>query len=203
MAATSGTRQHGAFDPPPSSILAIRIANQSAVPKLNQASFDQLLAESLGNDENGQPNLGSDVTIILKVVEIVLKAGIEPALVLSNDDPFSGGPNRAAESQFLSCLEVIRTAIERSPKVLLENTATDGPGSPTIPLYNLLIPKLLSSFTPHVSRERSAALEQTILACLRGSVSPGPQALRLVVLEFILGCVSGKCSKRPASINMR
>jgi hypothetical protein len=200
MAAINGTRQNGALDPPPSSILATRIASHASVPELNQVSFEQLLAESLGNDENGQPNLGSDININLKVVEIVLKAGIEPTLVPRNDDPFAGNPSREAESRFLSCLQVIKTAVERSPKVLFGDTATDGSGSSMRPLYSLLIPKLFSAYIPGSSPERKAALEQALITCIRGQGHPGVQALRLAMLDFTIGCMTGKCSKPVGQI---
>lgn len=195
MAGVNGARRSHHLDPPPSSILATRIGNADDTLELNQASFDQLLTESLGNDEFGQPNLGGDTSVNLKVIEIVLKAGIDPRLRDSIDNPFQDtGVHTKSVAQFLACFEVIGTAIERSPSVLFTKSSITGRGTNVVeqPLYVWLLPKLISALTPHSSPECIRAIAGVISTCIQREQSRGLTAPDDTVLDFTLGCVSGK-----------
>ena len=195
MAAVNGTRRAHHLDPPPSSILATRIVNADDTLELNQASFDQLLIESLGNDESGQPNLGGDTSVNLKVIEIVLKAGVDPRLRDNVDNPFQGNSaHTKAVAQFLACFEVIGTAIERSPSVLFTKSSITGRGTDIAEhsLYVWLIPKLISALTPNSSPECIRAATGVISTCIRKHYSDGLSGQNDTVLDFTLGCVSGK-----------
>lgn len=196
MAAVNGARRVHHLDPPPSSILATRIVNADDTLELNQASFDQLLTESLGNDEFGQPNLGGDVSVNLKVIEIVLKAGIDPRLRDSFDNPFqSTNVHSKSITQFLACFEVIATAIERSSGVIFAKSSIIGPGTDVVeqPLYVWLLPKLFSALTPSSSPECVRAATGVISTCIWKEYPSRPRDLNDAVLDFTLGCVSGKC----------
>ncbi|ETN46988.1 uncharacterized protein HMPREF1541_01178 [Cyphellophora europaea CBS 101466] len=192
MAAIHGVRRSNGFEPPPSSILATRIASKDAATELNQASFDQLLEESLATDENGQPNLGSDVSINLKVVEVVLKAGIDPVLRDSIDDPFQpNSANARAETRFLACLEVIRVATERAEGVLFMRTSANGKSDDLAepPLYIVMVPKLLSALGPQASVPRVDAILETISTCIHVGGSSKQGTPNDAVTEFLLGSV--------------
>lgn len=196
MAATNGVRRPNPFEPPASSILASRIVNADDAFELNQASFNQLLAESLGNDESGQPNLGSDVSVNLKVIEIIVKAGIDTTLRDIVENPFrSNGAPVESNAQFLSCLEVIRTAIERSPGVLFASTSITGGrehGAPQ-PLYIVLVPRLISALTPHYSPDCIKATTDAILACVHHAATIAlASSQHNPVFDLTLGSILGE-----------
>jgi hypothetical protein len=195
MAATNGFRRSNAFEPPPSSILAARIVGADDALELNQASFSQLLAESLGNDESGQPNLGADASVNLKVIEIVLKAGIDPFLRESVENPFrSNGALSKSETQFTTCLEVVRTAVERSPEVLFAKTSV-GKREEGIQraLLTVLIPRLFSALTPASGPECIRATIDVLLTCTNhGAARFLPSDQNNIAIDLVLGCVSGR-----------
>lgn len=194
MAAVNGMRRPNGFEPPPSSILASRIVNGDDTIELNQASFNQLLAESLGNDEFGQPNLGGDASVNLKVIEIVLKAGVDPALRENVENPFrSTGIQARSNSQFLTCLEVIRTAVTRSPSVLFAKTSTIARGEDVTaqPLYTWLLPKILSALTPQSSPECTEAVKEVLSTCIeQGGLRGLTSSQHNPVGDLLLGCAS-------------
>jgi hypothetical protein len=196
MAAVNAMRRPHHFEPPPSSILASRLVNGDDALELNQASFNQLLAESLGNDDSGQPNLGSDISVNLKVIEIILKAGIDVSLRDFVENPFrTDGAQSKSNAQFLTCLEVVRTAIERSPDVLLANTSMTGKREAGVeqPLYVVLIPRLFSSLIPQTSAAGIASIRDTFLTCLRrGDADSKNIVPHNPVVDLVLGCISGK-----------
>ena len=177
------------FEPPPSSMLAIRMADENDSIELNQTSFNQLLEESLGNDENGQPNLGADATVNLKVVEIVIKAGIDAYLTASQEGPFE--VEVMDKSQFLICLQVIKTAIERSPNILTARTGAGvyGTRSKDVPLYAWLLPRLVSALMPSSPSDIGLAVSQLIRVCIQ---SPSDRQLGHsdAIADFLLGCIS-------------
>lgn len=133
-------RQTNAFEPPPSSMLATHVVHGNGVPDFDRDSFNQLLAEALGSDEHGQPNLGADVAVNHKLIRIIFQVGIEQTL---DDNPFhSAVAAGKATSQLKTCLEVLQLAIERSPQVLFVKSQDSGtPGQGPL-LYCWLIPRL-------------------------------------------------------------
>lgn len=194
MAPRNGTQYPNGFNLPPSSILAARVVNGDATSDFDQASFNQLLEESLGADENGQPNLGSDVQVNHKLICIILKAGVDPTIRDTKDNPFqSNGPSSKDSAQFPCCLDVIRTAIERSPEVIyVKSVPEDQISSNTsLPLFVWLIPKLLPVLAENaVTGSREAIIKvitETLVA--DGHVLKGSQGK--FVFDFIMGCVSG------------
>ena len=194
MAPANGVHSLNGFHPPPSSILATRVVNGDDSSDFNQDSFNQLLEESLGTDENGQPNLGSDVSINHKLICIIIKAGVHPFLRDLRDNPFqSNGAPSHTDAQISCCLDVIRTSIGRSPQIVFTKSVPEDQASSgtQIPLYSWLIPKLLPLLITGVSEAvRDAALKSidAVLAAdediLRGSQGNA-------VFDFILGCVTG------------
>ncbi|KAJ9633386.1 serine/threonine-protein kinase M1 [Knufia peltigerae] len=133
-------RQTNAFEPPPSSMLATHVVHGNGVPDFDLDSFNQLLAEALGSDEHGQPNLGADVAVNHKLIRIIFQVGIEQTL---DENPFQSAVAAGkATSQLKTCLEVLQLAIERSPHVLFVKSQDSGiPGQEAL-LYTWLIPRL-------------------------------------------------------------
>ena len=106
MAPANGVPLMNGFHPPPSSILATRVVNGDDASEFNQDSFNQLLEESLGTDENGQPNLGSDVSINHKLICIIIKAGVGPFLRDLRENPFrSSAASSSTDAQ--SCVALM------------------------------------------------------------------------------------------------
>lgn len=131
--------------PPSSSVIAAHLAptNGTNFPQFDPKDFDLLLNESLGSDEDGQPNLGPDVTLNHKLICVILKAGID-TIDLRDDDPFR--KNDEDLGQIQKCLEVIHLAVERTPEALFVLLKSDDFGSraENVPLFLWIIPKLLS-----------------------------------------------------------
>jgi serine/threonine-protein kinase ATR len=194
MPPSNGVQSVNGFRPPPSSILAARVVNGDDSSDFNQASFNQLLEESLGTDEDGQPNLGSDISINHKLICIVVKAGIDPFIQDTKDNPFQSTAAAAkVNSQFSCCLDVIRTAIQRSPDVSFVKSVPEELiyGGKQRPLYAWLIPKLVPVLSPtsaEVIRDGILKVLDVILT-IEGDDLKGSQGN--AVFEFALGCVSG------------
>lgn len=139
----TAARQMNNFEPPPSSILATHVVHGNGVPDLDRDNFKQLLAEVLSVDDQGQPNLGADVSVNHRLICIIFEVGIEAAL---EENPFksNAGAGRT-DAQLLNCLEVIQLVIERSPQVIAVKSdlqSQDG-AAWTPPLYAWLFPRLL------------------------------------------------------------
>ena len=131
--------------PPQSSLLAAHLAptNGSSTSAFDPEDFALLLKESLGSDEDGQPNLGTDVTVNHKLVCVIIKAGLD-TIDLLNDDTFC--EDKKYHDQVLRCIEVIDLVMERTPEAIFSSTPEDlGPIVENVPLFLWLIPKLLSS----------------------------------------------------------
>jgi len=139
----SGTT--GASQPPPSSFIAAHLAptNGSTFPKFDREDLALLLKESLGSDEDGLPNLGTDVTLNHKLICVIIQAGLD-TIDLRNDDPSQTSNDHLGQIQ--SCIEVIDLAFEKTPEALfvLSKLEDLGPEAENVPLFLWIIPKLLS-----------------------------------------------------------
>ena len=192
MAPVLTARQSNGFEPPPSSMLATHVVHAHGVPDLDRDNFQQLLTEVLSTDEQGQPNLGTDIAVNHKLICIIFQVGIEPSLV---EDPFkpSKGSGRA-DSQMKSCLEVIQLAIEKSPQVLFVKSDPQGrdQSDGSLPLYFWLISHLL----PLLASASSVGVHDDILGLIKSMVtsdrSSSPAQNSEVVLDFVRACISGK-----------
>lgn len=131
--------------PPQSSLIATHLApsNGSSIPHFDPKDFALLLQESLGSDDDGQPNLGTDVTLNHKLICVIIKAGID-TIDLRSNDPFR--QDHEYHDQIRKCLEVFDLAVERTPEALFISSKPDDSGSRAedAPLFIWLIPKLLS-----------------------------------------------------------
>ncbi|KIV90128.1 hypothetical protein PV10_07469 [Exophiala mesophila] len=190
MAPVLTARQSNGFEPPPSSMLATHVVHAHGVPDLDRDNFQQLLTEVLSTDEQGQPNLGTDIAVNHKLICIIFQVGIEPSLA---EDPFkpSKGSGRA-DSQMKSCLEVIKLAIEKSPQVLFVKSDPQGrdKSDDSLPLYFWLISHLL----PLLASASSVGVRDDILGLIKSMVtsdrSSSPAQTSEVVLDFVRACIS-------------
>lgn len=171
---TNGHLNGGAHQPPPSSMLAAHFAplngngSGGVLPEFDKSSFDLLLEESLGQDEYGEPNLGTDIDTNHKLICVLFKAGIDRALG-QTDNPFNAYSAGRDGVQILLCLDVIKLALERSPRVLfVPTTYTEGNPRPPIPLYAWLIPKLLALLTTsdEVGSKANRKIQEILAAAL-------------------------------------
>ncbi|RMZ81831.1 hypothetical protein DV738_g2114, partial [Chaetothyriales sp. CBS 135597] len=189
MVRANGAAQQNPFEAPPSSILVTRVVHGDQSTVFDQASFNQLLQESLGSDENGQPNLGSDITVNRKLINIIIKAGIDPFIRDSSSNPFgSNDASGTEEAQFLSCLDVITIAIARAPEVIyIRNLAEDeNHDERQIPLYSWLLPKLLTQVTPKCSQARKDSVLGIVKTVLDADISPVSDVRGQTVARFLL-----------------
>lgn len=121
MAPLNGAEKDDDREPPPSSMLATHVIRGNGVPHLNRDNFILLLEESLSTDEQGHPNLGQDVGVNHKLIQVVLQVGIEPLISHEKDDPFGNGLRSGRNARHLkSCLDVLQLAIERTPEVVFQ-----------------------------------------------------------------------------------
>ena len=192
MAPVPGARQSNGFEPPPSSILATHVVHGDGVPRFDQESFNQLLREVLGTDEQGQPNLGSDVTVNHKLICIVFQVGIEQDL---EENPFqSAAAAGKAGSQLRTCLEVLQVAIERSPQALFVTSSSNAGSDSGQPcaLYSWLFPRLLPLMTSCQNVEIRDRILSVFTAMLEADVSCSTTYSCSNILLFMRACVSGK-----------
>lgn len=190
MARTNGVHAVNGFHPPPSSILATRLGNADDALQFNQDSFNQLLEESLGTDENGQPNLGSDHSINHTLICIITKAGIDPFVQDLKDNPFqSNAAPSKTEAQVSCCLDVIRTAIDRSPQVIFVKSVPEDQvtGEHQVPLYSWLLPKLLPLLVPNVSQ----GVRDGVLKVADNVLTADDDKQGSAAFDYSLGCVTG------------
>lgn len=181
MAPVHVARQSNGFEPPPSSILATHVVHGNGVPDLDRDNFNQLLAEVLSTDDNGQPNLGADVSVNHKLICIIFQVGIETAL---EENPFKSNAGAGkTDAQLQNCLEVIQLAIERSPQVIAVKSDLQDQDDIewTPPLYAWLFPRLLplmvSSQTVQIREGVSAIYNAMLEANMKSAQSNQSQSL--------------------------
>ena len=194
MAPVPAARTVNGFEPPPSSMLATHVVHGIGVPDFDRDSFNQLLAEALGVDEQGQPNLGGDVLVNHKLICIIFQVGIERTL---EENPFQNAAAAGkADSQLRTCLEVLQVAIERSPQVLFvrsDSQSGDSSGQ-TCMLYCWLIPRLLPLMASSQNGEVRNAVLEVYSAMLEADKKCTTTHSCDTILGFIRACVSGKNS---------
>jgi serine/threonine-protein kinase ATR len=131
--------------PLPSSLIAAHLAptDESTFSSFDREDFALLLKESLGSDEDGQPNLGTDVTLNHKLICVIVKAGLD-TINLRSDDPFR--KDNDYHDQIRGCIEVIDLVVERTPEALFVPSKSEdlGPRALNVPMFVWVIPKLLS-----------------------------------------------------------
>lgn len=194
MAPVAVARPTSGFEPPASSILATHVVHGNGVPDFDRDNFNQLLAEALGSDDQGRPNLGADVAVNHKLICIVFQVGIECAL---EENPFrSAATAGKAEDQLSTCLEVLRVAIERSPQVVFVKSDPLGKDTSENPtsLYCWLVPRLL----PLIASSQTEGVREGVLQVFNAMVEADRKCSTSYscdsVLEFMRACISGEKS---------
>ncbi|KAJ9607992.1 serine/threonine-protein kinase M1 [Cladophialophora chaetospira] len=183
-------RQLNSFEPPPSSILATHVVHGNGVPDFDHDNFNQLLAEALGTDEHGQPNLGADVDVNHKLIRIVFQVGIERAL---EENPFRAAPAAGKGDPHLrTCLEVLQVAILRSPQVLFVKSDLQGTDAATKPcaLYSWLIPTLLPLLASNQADDIRDAAFELFDSMVEADKSYATSSSSNLVLGFLRNSVS-------------
>lgn len=180
-------------EPPPSTILAQQLVNgQSNSSELDQTSFDQLLEESLGNDENGQPNIGASESVNARLIQIITTAGIDSFIQDRKINPFqSNGVATKSDSRFSCCIEVIQTAVERAPGAIFIAADDRDNAENRVPLFATLLPKLTSLLVPSTSTTSTDAISKLLGALLAERNNSENHGANVVVFDFLLGCASG------------
>ena len=182
------------FEPPSSSILVTHVVHGNGVPDFDRDNFDQLLAEALGFDEHGQPNLGADVEVNHKLIHIVFQVGIERAL---EEDPFRAAPAAGrGNSQLRTCLEVLQLAILRSPQVLFVKTDRQGIGAgiKACPLYSWLVPTLL----PLVASTDAEEVREAVLELFGSMVLANRKCASVSSADIVLGLLRNSITSKSS-----
>lgn len=168
--------------PPPSTLIAaLAPVEGSSFPQFDPGDFALLLKESLGSDEDGQPNLGNDVTLNHKLICVIVKAGLD-TINLRGDDPFSRDSDYYDQLQ--GCLNVIELVVERTPEALfiLSKSEDLGPLAENVPLFFWAIPKLLSLFVLDTADSKFVAQNVwPLLGKMLASAQQCPNSLGLCV----------------------
>lgn len=185
-------------DGPPPSTLASHLAPVHGLVEnqFDQKSFELLLDEALGSDENGHPNLGDDTDINATLILVICQAGIATALKESNDNPFASRTTGRQSLQLCRCFEVIQLAVENSPRVLYT------PWRPDVAdveegqhfLYEMLLSKLLAflAVSANLHGEAVSKCCDLIAAVLAIQTNPHTPSTEGQILRFIHICVEGK-----------
>lgn len=191
----NGHGSGNAHQPPPSSMLATHFApangnsNGKALPDFDKYSFDLLLEESLGHNDDGEPNLGSDIDTNHLLIYVLFQAGIDRASGRM-DNPFNAHQTGRDDLQVISCLDVIKLAVERSPDVLFVLAPPAGRQSgQDVPLFVWLIPRLLALLTNGEAVEINEKVREVLETLLAAESLCSKAGLECsTVSEFFQAC---------------
>lgn len=164
---------------PPTSTLAAQIVDRISItsrqPYSGGESFEQLLLEILGSDENslhGNSTIETNVHVNCRLIYVVTRAGLE---VLLTEDPFSNWGNLL--SQASSSLAVIGLTIQRTPDALyLEYPDDNAKG---IPLFLWLLPRIIALVGVQkvgILQERLAETLSTIMSAKSTTATAWPRS---------------------------
>lgn len=188
--------------PPPSSMLASHVADGFKNRNLSRDNFTKLLQESLSDDQNGDPNLGTDVLMNARLVGVVIQVGIEPLLTSKNTDPFRRQIDQGSASDGLKdCLAVLHRVLQRTPGVV--HSAIDAAQCPeraSQGLYAWLLPTVLLVSVHSRDPEKILICQKIILSCLRDDPScPWGRchSLHLYLLHLMKGRAAGTHIRKP------
>ncbi|WPG99769.1 protein kinase rad3 [Acrodontium crateriforme] len=117
MPAANGAQTNGNSAPPPSTLAAQIVQNQTTTNET--ATFAQLLNEILHNRAAIQE---TDINVNVQLVGVVLEAGLAP---LAQDNPFAQWD--VLVPQAVDSMAVIVQTISRQPEILFAQASEDGP----------------------------------------------------------------------------
>lgn len=187
-AITNGAR----FQPPPSSMIATHVINGRGQTNISRDDFAHLLQESLGTDDQGQPNLGRDVLVNLKLLVVIARLGIEPFVSTSKDDPFRKKIDQGKNlSELKCCLDVIALAVRQTPEIVFEDVeplVDTKTGSSNV--YAWLLPIILAIITRSSDVEVRSKCAEVLDLCLIADVDCSYHACSSVA-EYMKDVVVG------------
>lgn len=192
MAAPSAIMNGGRFQPPPSSMIATHVINGRGQSNISRDDFSNLLQESLGTDDEGRPNLGKDVLVNLKLIDVITRLGIEPLIAPLSDDPFRARIDQGKSlSELRCCLDVIELAFRQTPEIVfkdvdaLANLQTE-PSAVYVWLLPILIAIILQSSNVEIHQKCTELLQ----LCIRGDAGCSIWSTNPVA-EYMKDVVSG------------
>lgn len=169
MSGTNGVAHGVRGVPPPSSMLASRVADGFANRNLSRDNFTRLLHESLSDDENGEPNLGTDTLMNARLIGVIIQVGIEPLLTGKSTDPFERQIDLGnASDELKNCLAVVQLALDRTPDVIHHPIdAVQCPERASQGLYTWLLPAVLLMSVYSKDLEKTSQCQRIVLMCLQ------------------------------------
>ena len=130
---------------PSTGAIAARLAPTASTTfqETRSHNLSLLLEESLGADEHGQPNLGTDLSLNHKLLSLVLEAGLDQ-FVAQHVDPSDDSDEN--QDQISKCLKLVGLIVEKTPNALLlpSNSERSSLDAGEAPIFAWLIPRLLS-----------------------------------------------------------
>ncbi|KAF2178853.1 hypothetical protein K469DRAFT_598368 [Zopfia rhizophila CBS 207.26] len=152
--------------PPPSTIAAQIVNNASNVHAQQEpgskVAFGQLLQEYLNDPSTDEPNSQLNAQLITVIAE----AGLDALL---QDNPFAAD---VLIPQAMDSISAIKLTIQRRPHLLL-STRTEDDGTPRLPLFIWLFPKLLG-LLGHPTLDSIQASLQDLLSTFLNVLHRGP-----------------------------
>jgi serine/threonine-protein kinase ATR len=184
-------------EPPPSTRAAQIVQNLTTTngepQQRDRESFQQLLAEILGNGDGTDAEIGindSDIDGNYKLVDVVTRVGLD---VLLRDDPFS--ETDPLIIQAINSIAVIKLTVQRTPFILFYSsslTPSDN-GRPRVSLVWWLLPKLMALMgLPKAVDLQKQLVDLFYFVLDTARKHSGMWKNRLDLYEYIKACVEGK-----------
>lgn len=180
------------FQPPPSSMIETHVINGRGQSNISRDDFANLLQESLGTDDEGRPNLGKDVLVNLKLIDVIARLGIEPLIAPLGDDPFRARIDQGKNlSELKCCLDIIDLAFRQTPEIIfrdvdeLANVQT-GPSA----VYAWLLPTLIAIVLQSSNVEIHQKCTELLQLCIKGDAGCSVWSTNPVA-EYMKDVVSG------------
>lgn len=173
-------------------MIATHVINGRGQSNISRDDFANLLQESLGTDDEGLPNLGKDVLVNLKLIDVIARLGIEPLVAASTDDPFRARIDQGKNLPELKCcLDVIELAIRQTPEIVFKDVESfanvqTGPSA----MYAWLLPAILSIILQSSNVEIHQKCAELLHLCVRGDADCSVWSCNSVA-EYMKDVVSG------------
>lgn len=192
MAGTHAITNGGRYQAPPSSMIATHVINGRGKANISRDDFAHLLQESLGTDSEGQPNLGNDVLINLKLIVVISRIGVEPLISASNDDPFRRRIDQGKNlSELKCCLEVIELVLRQTPEIIFKDVEyLEDAQNEASAVYAWLLPTVISTVLHTSDVEVHKRCSELVRLCLEAE-SHCPHGECSAVATYMKDVVSG------------
>lgn len=192
MARSNGIVSNRDYLPPPSSMLATHVIGGHGAPKLSRDDFSELLRESLDSKNGGESSIGNNIDVNLKLLSVVVGAGIEPLLNSRAEGPFRKPVDQGRNiSELKSCLDVICLTVQRSPETALADIAPNiEKPEDSIPVYSWILSILLSIITLYSNTDILKSCANLQEACLQADKTCACGACG-TIMNLTRECLSG------------